>query len=87
MAVGTAPPRIAEPTQVMLQELAQLADGERVEPCRGQLDRQRHAVEEADDSVDLVEPGILGDHVATHCPSPIQEQLGRRARRLRLPTA
>ena len=79
LSVGAAPPWVAEPTQIELQDVQQLADRERVEPCCRQFDRQRHAVEETDNGGDLFEPGAVSRQIPTDCLPSVQEQLRCRA--------
>ena len=87
LAVGAAPPWVAEPTQIKLQDVEELADRERVEPCCRQFDRQRHAVEETDNGGDLFEPGAVSHQIPTYGLPSVQEQLRRCPAMSRSPTA
>ena len=75
MTVRAAPPWIAEAAEIVVQEVEQLVDRERVESRRGELDRQRHAVEQSDESDDVLEFGVVSSEVPANDPCPVDEQV------------
>jgi hypothetical protein len=66
---------VPQPRGILSQEVNDLADRERRHTRRGELDGERHAIEKLRHRSDLVEDGVIGDHVGPDRTGAIEEQL------------
>ena len=70
---------VRQPGGVLSQQMNDLTDRKRRHPRRGQLDGERHAIQQLRHRCDLVEHGVVGDQVGPNTPGAIEEQLAGHA--------